>query len=143
MQNEIIIIERKALDQQFAEPAGGPLAKLRASRRPDAVADGEDGFEVVMINLAADLSASLGLNYSEFPNSCLGVQFFILKDISQVFVHGRHGHLKQFGDQFLGQPHRPPLQPHMERQCSILIDEHLAGGLRGWRGRGRHEIIMP
>jgi hypothetical protein len=45
------------------------LAEGGADVRADAVADGEDGVEVVVVEVANDLSGALGLNYPEFPDS--------------------------------------------------------------------------
>ena len=41
----------------------------------DPLANGDDGIQRVVIELPPNLSGPLDLNYSEFPNSCLAIQF--------------------------------------------------------------------
>jgi hypothetical protein len=47
------------------------MVELRAPLRADALADGENRVEIVMVDQSGDLAIALGLNYSEFPNSWL------------------------------------------------------------------------
>ena len=75
---EALVIQREAFDQQLGQARGGPLAKRGATGGADAVADGEDGVEVVVIDGARDLASALGLNYPETPNSCLGVELALV-----------------------------------------------------------------
>ncbi len=46
--------------------------------RTDAVADGQNRVEVVVVNRAGNLAISLGVNYPEFPDSCLGKELPIV-----------------------------------------------------------------
>ena len=62
-----------------------------------------------MVDHAADLTAALGLNYSEFPNSCPRIEFALVVNIPQVLVYGRNRYGKQLGNESLGQPDRPLL----------------------------------
>ena len=62
----------------------------------------------------------LFLNYSEFPNSCLGDKFPFFIDVFDMFIDGRHCHLKQLRYQFLGQPDRLILKPHFDPLPAIL-----------------------
>lgn len=48
----------------------GPDAELGTSDRMDAVSQGNDHIQVVMILLPGYLAFALILNCSEFPNSC-------------------------------------------------------------------------
>jgi hypothetical protein len=41
---------------------------------PDAVADGEDHVEVVVVDESRNLPLSFKLNYPEFPDSCPGIK---------------------------------------------------------------------
>jgi hypothetical protein len=55
----------------------------------DPVADGEDGFEVIVLDEARNLPLPLGLNYSEFPNSCGGVKLrFSIRTIRNFRIVG-------------------------------------------------------
>jgi hypothetical protein len=44
-----LLVEHIALDGEFAQHLGGPLAKLGGPHRIDPVADGDDGIEVVVL----------------------------------------------------------------------------------------------
>ncbi len=57
-----------------------------------------------MIDQAADLSPALGLNYSEFPNSCPWVEFPLVVNIAQMLACGGNGDTEQFSDETLGEP---------------------------------------
>ena len=43
--------------------------------------------EIIVIKFAAYLPVSFNLNCSEFPNSCRGVKFSILKNVAYVFTN--------------------------------------------------------
>lgn len=58
-----LVIEREAFDQKFAQSGRSPLAKRCSPCRPDAVPDGENGVEVVVVDEPGNLPFSLGLNY--------------------------------------------------------------------------------
>jgi hypothetical protein len=62
--------------------------------------------QVVKINYAGDISLSLFLNYSEFPNSCIRAKFPFIKDVFDMFIYSGNCYLKQVRHQFLGQPNR-------------------------------------
>src|SRR5271157_3098455 len=51
---DTLIVQRKALYEQFAEPGGCPLPELRASRRPHAIANRQNDIEVVVLQSALD-----------------------------------------------------------------------------------------
>ena len=85
---EALVVEGEALDEQFGQARGGPLAERGAAGGADAVADGEDGVEVVVVDGAGDLAGSLGLNYPETPDSCLRVEFALAVNVDQVLVDG-------------------------------------------------------
>lgn len=46
-----VVVHGKAFDDVFAQPLGGPYAKLRATMRLHPVANGNDDIEVEVINL--------------------------------------------------------------------------------------------
>jgi hypothetical protein len=42
--------------------------------RLDTVPNGDDDVQIVVLDLAFDYAVTLGLNYPEFPDSCLAVK---------------------------------------------------------------------
>jgi hypothetical protein len=84
---EPLVVHREALDQVLGQAGGRPLAKLRASRTAHAVANSDDGVEVVELDLARNRSLSFGSNYSIASNSCLRQQLVLGVDLLQVVVH--------------------------------------------------------
>jgi len=67
------------------------LAELRAAGAADAVADGEDGVEVVVLGV---IGFAVGGSYPEFPDNCLGGEFTFFANVHKVFVDGLDGDLK-------------------------------------------------
>ena len=65
-----LVVHREALEQVFLEDGGSPATELDAARRAHAVADGEDGLEVVERDRAADFAVTLDLNRQGFLDSC-------------------------------------------------------------------------
>lgn len=100
--------------------------------RTDAVADGQNRVEVVVVNRAGNLAISLGLNYSEFPNSSRRVEFTILENALQVLIDGRHRDLEQSRDQPLWKPDRFMRQSHFDPRLAVfsLVKDELAGIVR-------------
>lgn len=66
---ESFVVENESFDNEFAEGFGRPDSEAGGFYGIDAVADGDDGVEVVKIYLAGDLSGAFGLNYSKYSNS--------------------------------------------------------------------------
>ncbi len=114
---EPLVIHREALDEVFAQPLGRPDAELRAAKRADAVADGQYGVKVIVIHVAGNFAISLGLNYPEFPDSCLRIKFPFVIDIDQMLVCGLHSDLKQVGDQ----PSAAARPSHAPMRTSIRV----------------------
>ena len=125
-----LVVHGEALHQVLAQARRGPLPELRAAVTADAVADGKDGFQTVVFDVAGDLSAAFSPNYSESPNSWPRGQFALVPDAPQVLVHGWHGHLEQFGDLGLREPDGFVLQPAPDARAPVLrlVEENL--GLR-------------
>ena len=73
-------------------------------RTLDAVADGDDGVEVVILHLAVDGSVALGLNCQEFLDSCLPRQLVASEDVFQMQADILPGGLKHFRNVLLGEP---------------------------------------
>ena len=80
------IVERETLDEQLAEPSRCPLPERRATGRPDAIADGENGIEVVVIDEAGNLPFAFGLNYPEFPDSCPGIKLAFVVNVDEMLI---------------------------------------------------------
>lgn len=92
----------------------------------DSVTYGNDRVEIVKIHVALNLPAALGLNCSEFPNSCLAPDFALLIDILQVFANRGHAHIKQSCHQLLRQPDRLVLQSHLHALAAMQVTIHEA-----------------
>lgn len=63
--------------------------------RPHAVADGQDGVQVVVIHETAYLPLTLHLNDSEFPNSSFRFDLPFLVRTGQMLVDGWHRNVKK------------------------------------------------
>ena len=83
-----LVVHGEALHQVLGQARRGPLAELGAAVAADAVADGEDGFEVVVVDVAGDLAGALLANYPEIPDSCSAVELALVVDVDKVFVDG-------------------------------------------------------
>lgn len=64
-----LIIQGSALDGIVLDDTVHPLAELHGAVIIDLEANGDGHLQVVVQDVATDLTAALGLNYSEFPNS--------------------------------------------------------------------------
>ena len=76
-----LVVHDKALDQILFQHGGGPAAKLHATRRAHAVADGENGVEVVERDRALHLAAAFNLNCQGFLDSCRWIQLPVFEDV--------------------------------------------------------------
>jgi hypothetical protein len=94
-------VQHVAFDGEFPENLRGPLPELGGPHGVDAIADGDDRIEIEEIDVAGDLTLALGLNYSEFPNSCLALDFAGFIGVLQVFIDGGNRHLEQSRHQLL------------------------------------------
>lgn len=57
-----LVVEHEPLDQELFQADGGPLAELRATEAADAVADGQDGREAVVLERACRRARALLAN---------------------------------------------------------------------------------
>jgi hypothetical protein len=112
---EPIVVQGKAFDDEFSKAFGRPDSKLGAPLRFYPVANGKNCFQIKpschasgvtppkmkivsegseayfltkKIDNPLNLPVPLGLNYPEFPDSCLRMKFAFLKDIFDMFVNG-------------------------------------------------------
>ena len=85
-----------------------------------------------MLNFASDLAGSLGLNCSELPNSCLGLQLLILEDVLDVIADRSLGLAKKLGELLLTEPDGLALKAHIQLGTAVfgLVDEDLAHGFK-------------
>lgn len=67
-------------------------------------ANGNDHLKIIVILTAADLSSSLCLNYSEFPNSCLLCQLSVRINLFDMFIDGGESNIIQCRRHILRQP---------------------------------------
>jgi len=140
------LVQRVAAQQVFPQGARRPDAELRAALGVDAVADRNDGVEVVEPELTLDLPSALGSNYRGILGSCRLVQLPFEIDVLEVQADVVDGSTKQIGHLLLGQPDRLPLQPHIDPHLTIgsLVDEDLSAGnaVRAGR-RSSHQAVLP
>ena len=103
----------------------------------DAVADGDDDVEVVMVDRPPNLTVSLGLNCQVLLDGCLGTQFALLENILNVQADILFGRLEQFRHRPLGKPDGIAFKPHLDTGDAILrlVQNYLAGWFagRGWQ----------
>lgn len=124
---EPLVIHREALDQVFAEPGRGPLTELRAPMRFDAVADGENGSEGVVLDFPRHLSGPLRSNYPEFSDGCGAPERLFLVNVAEVFADGPDIFLKQLRHLCLREPERLPLEAALDARSAIfgLVEDQL------------------
>ncbi len=133
-------VEGVAADQMFAEPAGGPLAELRAPQGLDAIPDGNDDVEIEVLDLACDPTPTFRSNLCRFCTGCSAFQFSLLKYVEHVPIHHRAIPLKEIGHLPHGQPDGLLFQAHVQRDLTVrgLIDDDLAA--RAGFGGSSHSV---
>lgn len=129
MDGEMQLVRHPGEENLGREPtqhASRPLAALGRPHGIDPVADGDDGVEVVKIDVARHLSIAGGLNAPELPESCLAHQFghqllrqqnaFILTLSLDALRAGLTGEDQELSggvsDEFLPVPSHRPLLGH-------------------------------
>src|SRR5690606_22154537 len=80
------LVQRVAIDQMLAQHAGGPDAELRGPRRTDAITHGNDGVEVVVLDVSLNRTLALLANHPEFPDSWLALKLTLGKNIAQMLI---------------------------------------------------------
>jgi hypothetical protein len=81
---QALLVDDVATHQVLAQHARGPDAKLRSAPRADAVADGDDGVEVVEPQPPTHLALALGLNHRGILGRCGFVQLSFAVDVAQM-----------------------------------------------------------
>ena len=92
-----------------------------------AVADGENGIEVIVINEPGNLPFVFHLNDPEFPDRCLWTMFALVIDVDEMLVRGLLGNLKQVGDQPLRQPDGLPIETDLKLRRAVTVVPNLNG----------------
>lgn len=131
------------LGREPTQHASRPLAALGRPHGIDPVADGDDGVEVVKIDVARHLSIAGGLNSPELPESCLAHQFghqllrqpnaFILTLSLDALRAGLTGEDQELSggvsDEFLPVPSHRPLLGLSCRQLDGVTRQQCVGHL--------------
>lgn len=100
---EPLVVQHEPLDQVLGQPGGGPLPELGAAGGANAIADGQDGFQAVVVHVAAHAASAFDLNYSEFPKSSFRFNLTAGVDCCQVFIDRRYRDFVKIGQLPLGQ----------------------------------------
>jgi hypothetical protein len=66
------------------------------------------------------LPGAFGLNYPEFPDSCLRFEFSLLVDVADMLVDGPNILLKELGHELLRQPDRFVFKPDLDPRAAVL-----------------------
>lgn len=90
-----LVIQHKALDDEFPQRLRGPNAKLRGLGAVHAVANRDNRVEVVMLDLAPNLPTTLLLNRPNFLESCLRAQFPAVVNLLQMIAKFEKRSLKE------------------------------------------------
>jgi len=72
---QAFIIQRKAINQIFAQSLGGPDAEMGAANTVNPLANRDNRVEVVIFQITGDLPFAFILNCCKFCNSCCVGQF--------------------------------------------------------------------
>lgn len=78
---QAFFVQGVALHEMLAQGLGRPLAELHAAPRFDAVADGDDDVEVVVIHL---VGFAIGGSCCIFCNNCCALQLAFFKNFPNV-----------------------------------------------------------
>lgn len=101
---ETALIDGNAVYDVVFEDFCGPDAKIGGFAGIDAVADGDDGVEVVGFDGAGDLAVALGLNLFQNGTSSSFFKFAFLENMFEMFGNCLYADIEEFGDLGLGGP---------------------------------------
>ena len=108
-----LVIHRKAFDDVLLNAFGCPLPEDDAISGTDSEPDGDNHVEVIVVGCFL-----LKFGISEFLSAGLWKQFFIVKNVSNMFVNGGSGLTIQQSYLLLSKPHIFILQPHIQPDIS-------------------------
>jgi hypothetical protein len=83
----VTMLNHEILHDVFPEPVGSPTTELDAPRRSYTIAYGYDGVEIVVVDIAGDLTSAFNSNYPEFPDSCLSLELLFFIDILEMLAY--------------------------------------------------------
>src|SRR5699024_5028841 len=118
-----MLVEAVSPSQMLAQNPSGPLPEAGRTCGIDAVADRDNGIQIVMLQQAFDLSFAFESNYREILGSCHFVQFSIPEDVFQVKADAVRGRGEQFCHLALTQPYSLTLQPYLDKVLFALEDD--------------------
>ena len=110
---KLLLVQRVALHQIFAQALGCPDAELRTLSGFHAITDGDNHVKIVVFDLALNLPLAFLSNYPEIPDSCPTCQFALFKCIGNVLVNGTNILIKQLRHLLLRQPDGFPFQSNL------------------------------
>ena len=93
-----------ALNSVVLDDLPRPLAELHSTLIVHLEAHGNNHLQIIMRQFPIDLTSALGLNYPEFPDSCLLGQFAVRIDFFDMLVDRAHIHIIQCRHHLLRQP---------------------------------------
>lgn len=136
---EALAVDRVTADQVLTQRAGRPDAELGAAQGLDAIADGNDEVQVVVLDLARNGSTPLGSNLCKFCTGCYGIQFPLPEGATDVLGDDRPLAPEQLGHLLLGEPDGLMVQPHVDPHLAVrcfVEDDFSARNLR-------HQQALP
>ena len=127
---QAFVIKGEAFDDVFPQTLGGSDAEAGGDGAFDAVADGDDGVEIVYIGAALDGAYAFLANRQGFLVSSRELQFALSVDVLKVEADILLGGLEEFRHELLGEPDGFAFQAYFEFEFSVwgLVDEELAAG---------------
>jgi hypothetical protein len=104
------------------------MAELRAATGVDPVADGKDGIQVEVFDLARDHASAFILNCCKKCNSCAAIQFTFGENLAQMPGDDGPIALEQGSDLVKTQPKSLSRQAHVQRRRAVrrLVDHNFA-----------------
>jgi hypothetical protein len=146
---EPFVIQHKAFGDKFLQGFGGPNAKPRRLGGIDAVADGNDGVEVVepgFIGLRFVGEGAVRGGYFQNGNNHFFVEFAFLENVFEVLADGGSLDAKERGHGFLRQPDRfvpdDDVDFHIFLRRAVNEElECLAHGGDGWLSANIHNVV--
>ena len=101
---QAVNIHCPALNRMVFHNPARPFAELHGALIVHLEAHGNNHLQIIMRQFPIDLTSALGLNYPEFPDSCLLGQFAIRIDFFDMLVDRAHIHIIQCRHHLLRQP---------------------------------------
>ena len=117
-------IHRPALNRMVFDDLSRPFAELHRPLVVHLEAYGNNRLQIVMRQFPINLTSALGLNYPEFPDSCLLGQFAVRIDFFDMLVDRAHIHIIQCRHHLLRQPDVLILIAHFKAGIALTRRSH-------------------